>query len=133
MHRVHHGGEVLHLRLERRELTRREPIRETGSAVVDHDHASEPGQPIEDMCHAGQLPVEEHVRDEPGDIDEVTGALSENLERDVRSICGLRVANLRDLHEPYGRSPRGRRANPWRAGQVRRGIFMRLSSAAILA
>jgi hypothetical protein len=80
-------------------LTRREPIGESGSAVVDHDHASEPGQSIEDVCHAGQLPVEEHVRDEPGDIDEVAGALSEDLERDVRSIRRLRVANLRDFHE----------------------------------
>ena len=112
MHRVHHRGEILHLRLERSELTRREPIGESGSAVVDHDHASEPGQSIEDVCHAGQLPVEEHVRDEPGDIDEVAGALSEDLERDVRSIRRLRVANLRDLHEPYGRSPRGRPADP---------------------
>jgi hypothetical protein len=85
---------------------------ESGPAVVDRDHASESAQSIEDVCHAGQLPVEEQVRDEPGDVDEVAGALSEDLERDVRSVRRLRVANLRDLHEPYGRSSRGRPANP---------------------
>jgi hypothetical protein len=107
MHRVHHGGEVLHLRLEWREVPRREPIGESGPAVVNHDHAREPGQSVEDVCHAGQLPVEEHVRDEPGDVDEVAGALTEDLERDVRSVRRLRVPNLRDLHGPYRRSPRG--------------------------
>lgn len=112
VHRVHDCGEVVHLRLERRQLPRREPIGESGPAVVDRDHASESAQSIEDVCHAGQLPVEEQVRDEPGDVDEVAGALSEDLERDVRSVRRLRVANLRDLHEPYGRSSRGRPANP---------------------
>src|SRR6185295_7894450 len=62
---------------------------------------------------AGQLPVEEQVRDEPGQIDEIARTLSEDLERDVRSIRRLRVANLGDLHEPYGRSPRGPLASPW--------------------
>jgi hypothetical protein len=110
MHRVHHRGEVVHLRFERRELTRREPIGQSGCAMVDHDDPSEPGQSIEDVRHAGQLPVEEQVRDEPGDVDEIAGALPEDLERDVRPIGHPRVANLWDLHGPYGRPPRGRAA-----------------------
>jgi hypothetical protein len=102
--------------VERRELTRREPIGESGSAVVDHDHPSEPSQSIEDVRLAGQLPVEEQVRDEPGDIDEVARTLPEDLERDVRPIRRLRVANLGDVHRRMVLAPRLPRKSSGAAG-----------------
>jgi len=90
--RGHHGHEVLHALLERRDLAHR--IREPRAALVEQDEPGERRQAVQHARHDGHLPVVLHVRDEAGDEHQIEGPVAHHLVGDVH-VAALRVAGLR--------------------------------------
>jgi hypothetical protein len=94
---VHDRAHVVHPRLEVGRAGY--AIRKTGAALVEDEHARDPAERAQERRLARHLPLVLDMRDEPGDVDEVDGAVPEHLIGD-RHLAAARIARLRDLHAP---------------------------------
>ena len=101
--RVHHRAKIVHALLERR--CAGDVIGHSGSALVEEDQTSELRELEESLRHRRNRPAELDVGDEPGDEDEIEGAVADDLVGD-RYVSAPRVVRLR----PHARSLTARRA-----------------------
>ena len=87
--RVHDHADVVHPILDRAGAQR--TVRQAGAALVEDHHSGELGQAIERRAGEQVVPVQLHVRHEPGHVDEVDGSIADDLVRNAQ------VAVLREL------------------------------------
>jgi hypothetical protein len=93
-HSIHHRNQVLDQYLDRWQIPRREPIRETGAPSVDLDHAAERPETVKESRCRLEMPLILEVRDETGDEKQI-GAFAEDLEGN-RDAITPDVTDVRD-------------------------------------
>ena len=102
--------EVVHARLQGRELGIGDPIRESGPALVEEDQAGERSQPFEEARQRRLLPGRLDMGDPAGHPDQVARAVADDLIGDRDAIGGSRVARLRITRPVSCRRVAGARA-----------------------
>jgi len=92
---IHHGNEVVHLDLERRDVTGGEPVGASPPPAVGVDHAREFPESAQESREVRTLPVHVDVGGVPLAVHEIDRAVAEHLisERDVAvpGVLGLRA------------------------------------------
>jgi hypothetical protein len=95
---VHHRAEVIHPGLEVWEFLVGHPVRQSHASLVEED---EPGEGPETSQETGIVrirPVQVHIGDPSGYVNEVDGAIPEDLIRDMDAIRRLGIAGLGHVH-----------------------------------
>jgi hypothetical protein len=93
---VEHRAEVVHARLEGRRLAH--PVREAGTAPVEHDVARERGKPVVEGAPIRTLELEVEVAGEAMDSDEVNRPVTQEGVSD-RDVTASGVTDVRRLHQ----------------------------------
>ncbi len=93
--RVHDRADVVHSRLECRQISSVDAIGQSGTAPVKQDHPCEGRQAPKRASKRRHAPHVLHVRRKAGSKDEVEGTRTEHLVRNVRPIWCLDVLGLR--------------------------------------
>lgn len=117
---------VVHSAFERWQLVIRDTIREPGSTPVEDDETEGGCQPAEEPRDRGLLPVQVEMGDPAGDVQQIEGAVAQDLVGDVDGAAS-RVAHLGGIHERQVSAPirsmarrhalkpaGGGRGEPWR-------------------
>ena len=94
---VHHGMDVVHPEVERRQLAECDWVGDAASALVERDHPCERAEALEERGQVRLIPLHLDGVPELGGKHHVDRPVSEDLVRDV-DFAGLRVASL-GLHD----------------------------------
>jgi hypothetical protein len=93
---IHHRADVVHRRLDRLHLPH--AVREPGSALVEHQHASRLGEVLDVAYEQRLLPGGEQVAGRAADEHEVGRPRADDLVGD-RDVAAPRVADFRRAHQ----------------------------------
>ena len=95
---IHDRADVVHPRLERRQVRLVDPIREAGAATVEDDDPRERPEPPQATRERLDTPHVLDVRGEARHVHQVERPVAEDLVGDVRAVRRLDVARLGSLH-----------------------------------
>ena len=109
--RVHDCADVVHPRLERRQVRLVDTIREAGAASVEDDNPRERPEPPQAAHERLDAPHVLDVRGEPRYVHQVERPVAEDLVGDVRAVRRLDVARLGRLHPLSVARPQRARIN----------------------